>query len=205
MVFLPRILRPLRESAPGANLTSVTLPPKQLEDAMEAGDVDLAVGYFPDLAKPGFYQQKLFAHPYVCIMGCDHPTIGETLSLSEFLDASHAVVRPEGRSLEIFEHTLAGLGLKRRVTLKIPHFMSVPFIIAETDLIVTVPLAVGTSFAKMSSLKMLPLPIEMANIDLLQHWHMRFHHDPSNRWLRTLIYDAFEGDRTCEKLSQPTT
>lgn len=198
MVFLPGILKPLRAGAPGANLASVTLPPKHLEEAMEAGEVDLAVGYFPDLAKPGFYQQKLFAHPYVCIVGSNHPTIGETLSLSQFLDASHAVVRPEGRSLEVFEHTLAGLGLKRRVTLKVPHFMSVPFIVAETDLIVTVPLAVGISFSRMGGLRMLPLPIEMANIDLMQHWHMRSHHDPANRWLRTLIYEAFEHDRTVE-------
>jgi DNA-binding transcriptional LysR family regulator len=137
----------------------------------------------------------VFAHPYVCIMSSDHPTIGNKLSLKEFLSASHAVVHPEGRSLEIFEHTLAGLGLKRRVTLNIPHFMSVPFIIAESDLVATVPLAVGKSFVKMTNLKMFPLPIRMASVDLVQHWHVRFHRDPASQWLRGLIHDVFEEDR----------
>ena len=194
MVFLPRLLRPLRQSAPGANVSSVTLPPKDLELAMEAGDVDLAVGYFPDLTKEGYYQQRLFAQPFVCIMRPDHPTIGNKLSLKEFLNASHAVVRPEGRSQEIFERTLEARGLKRRVALSIPHFMSIPFIIMESDLIVTVPLAVGRSFAQMTNLKMFPLPIRMANVDLKQHWHTRFHRDPVNRWLRGLIHDVFEED-----------
>lgn len=195
MVFLPRLLRPLRQSAPGANFLSVTLPPRELEQALEAGAVDIAVGYFPDLTKPGFYQQKLFAHPYVCIMAANHPTIGNKLSLKEFLSASHAVVHPEGRSQEIFEHTLVGLGLERRVVLNIPHFMSVPFIIMESDLIVTVPLAVGQSFARMTNLKMFPLPIQMANIDLMQHWHERFHRDPASQWLRGQVHDVFKEDR----------
>src|SRR5437899_2776845 len=154
MVFLPRLLRSLRRSAPSANVSSVQLPPKELERAMEVGDVDLAVGYFPDLTKEGFYQQRLFAQPFVCIMRADHPTIGNKLSLKEFLNASHAVVRPEGRSQEIFERTLAARGLQRRVTWSIPPFISGPFIRLDTDLIVTVPLAVGRPFAHMRSLKM---------------------------------------------------
>jgi len=160
---------------------------------MEAGDIDLAVGYFPDLTKAGFFQQRLFANPYVCIMRPKHP-IGNKLRLKEFLSASHAVVHPEGRSEEVFERALQARRLSRRVVLRIPHFMSVPFIIMESDLIVTVPLPVGRSFAKMIELKMLPLPIRLANVDLKQHWHARFHRDPVNQWLRGLIHDVFGQD-----------
>jgi DNA-binding transcriptional LysR family regulator len=191
MVFLPRLLRSLQRSAPAASASSAQLPPRELERAMEVGDIDLAVGYFPDLTKEGFYQQRLFAQPFVCIMRANHPAIGNKLSLKEFLSASHAVVRPEGRSQEIFERALAARGLKRRVVLSIPHFMSVPFIIMESDLIVTVPLAVGQSFARMANLKMFPLPIPMPDVDLKQHWHARFHRDPVNRWLRGLVHDVF--------------
>lgn len=193
MVFLPRLLRPLRERAPGASVLSVTLPPKELEEAMGSGDVDLAVGYFPDLTKSGFHQQRLFANPYVCIMRPDHP-IGNRLSLKDFLAASHAVVHPEGRSVEVFERALEARRLARRIVLRIPHFMSVPYIIMESDLIVTVPLPVGRSFAKMIKLKMVPLPIRLPKVDLKQHWHARFHRDPVNQWLRGLIHNVFGQD-----------
>src|SRR5439155_3014595 len=154
MVFLPRLLKALRREAPKARVSSVQLPPKKLEQAMEAGEVDLAVGYFPDLTKAGFYQQRLFAQPFVCIMRADHPTIRKKLTLREFLHADHAVVRPEGRSEEVFERALEARGLTREVVLSIPHFMSVPFIIMESDLIVTVPLGVAQSFARMANLKL---------------------------------------------------
>jgi hypothetical protein len=86
--------------------------------------------------------------------------------------------------------------VKRRIALSIPHFMSVPFIIMESDLIVAVPLAVGRSFARMTNLKMFALPIGTRDVDLRQHWHTRFHRDPVNGWLRGLIHAVFgEDDR----------
>src|ERR1700743_143028 len=49
IVFLPPLLRAFAELAPRARLRSVSLPPREIERGIEAGEVDLAVGYFPDL------------------------------------------------------------------------------------------------------------------------------------------------------------
>ncbi|WP_375136191.1 hypothetical protein [Pseudomonas putida] len=76
------------------------------------------------------------------------------MSLEQFLEADHLVVNPEGRSQEIFEQRLRELKLLRRVHLEIPHFMSVPKLIAMTDMIATVPRSLGVWFAS-SQLKML--------------------------------------------------
>ena len=38
------------------------LPPSHVERGLESGDVDLAVGYFPDLSGNNFFQQRLFTH-----------------------------------------------------------------------------------------------------------------------------------------------
>ena len=191
MVFLPKLLRRLREVAPEVNIKTVAMPPNLLEQAMEAGEVDLAVGYFPDLTKHRFYQQRLFRHAFVCIARADHPDIGETLSLEQFLRIPHAVVSPEGRSQEIFDRLLEREGLKRRVLLSIPHFMSIPFIVTSSDLIVTLPRAVGTSFAQLANIKLLDPPFENPTFDLKQHWHERFHQDAANRWIRGLFYELF--------------
>lgn len=193
MVFLPRLLKRLRRDAPGIDVASVQLPPAELERAMEEGEVALAVGYFPDLRKGTYYQQRLFAQAFVCIMDARRRLEGGRLTLQEFMAASHAVVRPQGRSQEVFERKLEEKGLKRRVALSIPHFMSVPFVVMESDLIATVPQSVAESFARMGNLRIEPLPIRMAGVDLKQHWHARFHRDPANQWLRGLIHDEFGG------------
>jgi DNA-binding transcriptional LysR family regulator len=191
LVFLPTIRAHLEATAPGANIKTVSTPPALLEAALQSGEVDLAVGYFPHLQGAAIYQQRLFSHSFVCILHKDHPVIGDQITKKQFLEAQHAVVQQEGKSHELFEQALADQKLTRRVVLSIPHFLAIPLIIAESDLIVTIPYAVGMSFAKMANLKMLRPPIRVPRADVKQHWHARFHHDQVNRWIRGVIAELF--------------
>jgi len=188
MITLPRILTYLNKVAPNVNLRSVSLPPAQLQRAMETGDVNLALGYFPDLKGNNFYQQRLYSHGFVCLLRTDHPIKGSRLSVRQFKQLGHAVVRAEGRSQEIFERVLVKHRIRRREVLQTPHFMSIPHIIARSDLVATVPMAVGTSFSKFMGIRLIKPPIEVPRIDLRQYWHRRFHHDPHSRWLRGLVH-----------------
>ncbi|CAM5490675.1 LysR family transcriptional regulator [Eoetvoesiella caeni] len=192
MVFLPKLIRHLNTQAPGIMLKTVTLSPEETEEAMEAGDVDLSIGYFPDLIKAGFYQQRLFNHSFVCIVRADHPQLEDgALSLEQFLTMSHAVVHAQGRSQEIFEHELLKLGITRQMGLHTRHFMSLPMVIAESDLIATVPKVVGITFSKLANIRMLELPFEVPTYDLKQYWHRRFHRDAANVWMRGVIWELF--------------
>jgi len=193
LVFLPRLHAHLRAVAPGANIRTVSTPPAQLAEAMQSGEVDLAVGYFPGLQGAAIYQQRLFSHSFVCIVRKDHPVFRSQVTKKQFLEAQHVVVDQEGKSHELFEETLARQRLTRRVVLRIPHFLAIPLVVAESDLIVTVPYAIGASFAKMANLKMLPPPIKVGKPEVKQHWHARFHHDQVNRWIRGVVAGLFLG------------
>ncbi|TCK07157.1 LysR family transcriptional regulator [Marinobacterium mangrovicola] len=202
MVFLPKLLKRLLQVAPGVSIKTLVMPPARLERAMEEGEVDLALGYFPDLVKNGFYQQRLFRHNFATIARADHPVIGDSLSLEQFIEVPHAIVTPQARSQEIFHRMLAKQGIKRNIVLTIPHFMSVPFIVSTSDLIVTLPRAVGTSFAQLANIKVLEPPLENPVFVLKQHWHVRFHKDPANRWMRSLIYELFHEEFPLEDDSE---
>lgn len=192
MVFIPKLLRRLAMDAPGVTLKTIALSSEKSEKALEAGDIDLCLGYYPDLTKAGFYQQRLFNHSFVCIVRADHPEVlGNTISLQQFLSMPHAVVRAEGRSQELFEHLLLERGIERRVVLESRNFMSLPMIIAESDLISTVPMAVGVAFSKIANLKVLELPMKAPSYDLKQYWHERFHRDSVNMWLRGVVRELF--------------
>jgi DNA-binding transcriptional LysR family regulator len=191
LVFLPRILEHLRRTAPGIDVRTVSTPPAQLEEALQSGEVDLVVGYFPNLQGAAIYQQRLFSHSFVCLMRADHPVIGEQITRKQFLEAQHAVVHPEGKSHEVFERALQERGLRRRVVLSIPHYLALPVILGESDLIVTVPYAVGKSFARMANIKMLRPPIDVPRADVKQLWHVRFHHDPVTQWIRGVVAELF--------------
>jgi len=192
MVFMPKILQRLRTLAPGATVRSVTLPPREIEDDLENGDIDLAVGYFPDLRRKAFVEQHLFTHHFVCLLRADHPIKASTLSLKQFLSLEHAVVYGTGRSYEIFERFLQRKKINRRVVLQTPHFMSIPTIIAQSDLIVTVPHAVGAFVTNAHmNIRIAQPPLRIPQIDLKQHWHRKFHSDAKVKWLRTLVATLF--------------
>ncbi|APV52585.1 hypothetical protein BWI17_21045 [Betaproteobacteria bacterium GR16-43] len=202
LVFLPRLLKHFRASAPNADIVTVSTPPDQLEAALQVGDVDLAVGYFRGFQSASLYQQRLFRHAFVCAMRKDHPVVGENITRKQFLDAHHAVIHPEGKSHELFERALAESALARRVVLRLPHYLAIPMILAESDLIVTVPYAVGQSFAKMGNIKISRVPFDVPSAEVKQFWHARFQNDPANRWLRETVFSLFAA-KAPKKTPQP--
>lgn len=191
MTFLPKLLAYLQEHAPGATVRSVTLPPDEIAAGLEAGDIDLAIGYFPDLKARNFFQQRLFTHSFISLLNAKHRIRGERMSMEEFLGIGHAVISAGGRSQEVFEQLLAKLRIERRIVLSTPHFMSIPFIIAATDLLVTVPYAVGTSFARIANIRLIEPPLEIPRFDLKQHWHRKYHKDDTNIWIRSVVAKLF--------------
>ena len=107
--------------------------------------------------------------------------------MKQFLAADHVVVMQEGRSQEIAERRMAEMGLDRHIVLRSPHFMSVPHLVATSDIISIVPRAVGRAFLHTGRLKLLEPPFKIPSIELKQLWHRRVHTDPGVLWLRTLI------------------
>ncbi|MGV2288023.1 LysR family transcriptional regulator [Trinickia sp. YCB016] len=192
IVFLPRLLQLFAKRAPHANLRSVSLPPAHVERGLESGDVDLAIGYFPDLSGSNFFQQRLFTHRFICLMRSSHPLAGAPLTLDQFLACGHAVVRAEGRSQEVLEKFLEKKRIRRRAVLETPHFMSLPFILARTDLIATVPHAIGFAYvAEHASITLVEPPLPLPHFDLKQHWHRKYHNDPRMSWLRGVVTELF--------------
>jgi DNA-binding transcriptional LysR family regulator len=191
MTFLPKLLPWLQQHAPGATVVSVTLPPEQIAAGLEAGTIDLAIGYFPDLKARNFFQQRLFTHTFVSLINARHHIQNKRMTMAEFLGTGHAVIRAEGRSQEIFEQLLANKKIERRVVLSTPHFMSIPFIIAATDLLVTVPRAVGESFAAIPHIRLVEPPLDIPSFDLKQHWHRKYHKDDANMWIRSVVAQLF--------------
>lgn len=193
MVFLPRLLDRIRREAPGVNIRSVSLPPRRLEERLEEGSVDLAIGYFPDLSAAGIETQPLFDRDFLCLVSRNHPRVSPSRwSTEAFLAEPHLVVSPEGRVEELFERSLRESRLSRRVLLSVPHTFAMPAVVSSSDLIATVSRSVGSALEKYPNLRTLPLPIPGPRIRIALHWSARFTQDAANMWLRGLIQEIFD-------------
>lgn len=191
LMLLPRLLQRVRDEAPHASVETVTLPPEELVVALESGEVDLAIGYFPDLKNRNFFQQRLFSHDFVCLLRAEHPMLAQKISLDQFLAMGHIVINAEGRDEPMCERFLLRRKIRRRVVLSTSHFMSIPLLIATSDLIATVPRAFGEFVARFANIRLVEPSFEMPSLDLKQHWHRKYHKDGGNAWLRSLTTALF--------------
>jgi hypothetical protein len=69
----------------------------------------------------------------------------------------------------------------------VPHFLVAPFVVAGSDLALTAPARLLTSFVKLLGLRRLELPIKLAGYTLTQVWAARARDDAGLRWLRHVI------------------
>lgn len=197
VVFLPALIAELRRCAPHASVRSVSLPPDDVAAGLEDGSIDLALGYFPNLKRHNFFQQALFSDSFTCLIRADHPVRTARLSLAQFLELEHAVVRAESRTEEVIERFLVRRRITRRVVLTTPHFASIPPIVERSDLIVTVPEPLARYFTTISGrIRCVRPPFDAPRIDLKQFWHRKFHSDARNAWLRNLVCRLFQEPRT---------
>jgi DNA-binding transcriptional LysR family regulator len=160
---------------------------------LESGEVDLAIGYFPDLRKHTFYQQALYSDTFASLIRSDHRVRTDRLTIRQYLQLEHAVVRAESRTEEVIESYLARRKILRRVVLGTPHFASVPIIVAQSDLITTIPEPLARYFSTIAAgVRVVQLPFTPPRIAIKQFWHRKFHHDARSRWLRALVCELFQ-------------
>lgn len=193
MVFLPKLLAYMSEAAPGCNIVSKSLPASKLPEALESVDIELAVGFFPNLERPSFYAQRLFEQKFVVLARKEHPLInlGEPLSLDRYLQMSHIVVQPLGRTNRLFDNLVESKGITRNIQLSTPHFMSVPSIVASTNLVATVPIELASDFLQSDKLCAVKPPVNSPIYTVKQYWHARYQTDPGLQWLRRTFVELF--------------
>lgn len=194
VIFLPPIMAKLHAVAPRISVKCLNVPYAEVAEALEDGAIDLAIGYFPDLLEPSVKSQLLYEEKMVCIIRGDHPTVHGSLSLDQFLELDHLLFEQHGRQ-EILENWKAEMGLKRRARLQIPHLVSMPRLIATTNMVSVVPSSLANAFAEQYGLQIIEPPRALSSISLNQYWHRRMQNDPPLIWLRGIVSDQLLGGK----------
>jgi DNA-binding transcriptional LysR family regulator len=190
IIFLPTLVDALCGQAPGVTLSTVRNTAIDLRAEMAQGGVDLAVGWLPRLGA-GFHQRRLFTQRYVALMAAGHALAQGRFTAARYAQARHAVVVSEGTGHEQVQHMLRRHGVAEPVALRLPHFVAVPWIVAESDLVVTVPEKLAHKAAAPFGLVLRELPVALPRFEVNVFWHRRAHRDAGNRWLRDLLVQCF--------------
>lgn len=183
--FLPLIMAALGREAPHMRITSVSPRYDKIERAMELGEIDFALGYFPDLTSANIVETVISHGAFGCFVGPHNPMANRHLTMEQFCAAGHILVEPAGRSQEVFETYFRSKGIKRNIVLRTSSFLCIPQILTQTNLIAPMPAALGG--LKDWGVEPVSLPFELPVAELKTYWHRLAHSDANHRWIRQLI------------------
>jgi DNA-binding transcriptional LysR family regulator len=187
IVVLPPLWSYLRTVSPSIQIEILPLS-EGTAALLESGDADMALGFMPQLEK-SFHEQTLFRQSYVCATSAVHARVRDGLTQAQFEAENHAEVTRSGTGHLILEKELARLGVERRVVLQVPSFLSLEYVLEDSNLLVMLPKYLGSLFESRGRIRTFALPFELHEYAVKLHWHERFHRDPGAVWMRKTLRD----------------
>jgi DNA-binding transcriptional LysR family regulator len=184
------IARALWERAPGINLRIRRLSADTIEEGRR-GLVDLAVA--PDLSPlpksagavdlSDLVVRPLYLRRFQVASAADRTC----LDLPGFLSARHVIVSFEAGGRGFVDDILRPLGYTRRVAASVTTFPAALALIAETDLLGTVPHEVAVRWP---GITLHTPPFALPDLPIGLMWHPRQTSDPRHRFLREVVGSA---------------
>jgi DNA-binding transcriptional LysR family regulator len=196
IVFVPRIVRRILKTAPNVRLRVVQADSQHVHSLLESGEVDLAIGAFPLLIK-GIRKQRFFSASYMALARKNHPRLGVSPSIEEFVREQHVAVSAVGgghahQSIERALETILPAG---NIIVRVGGFATAAVVAKDIDAIASLPAPVAKVLARELDMQLITIPAPLPSYEVSQYWHERFDREPGNQWLRAQFFREFGRSR----------
>ncbi len=194
-MLAPPLVAEIERTRSLANLRLLPLTTRDPRRLVEAGEAELAVGFFPEAVTAIVAQgpdsvlrrARIYTTRYVCVMRRGHPLAASPLTLDAYCAAHHLLVSFSGRPHGFTDQALSALGRQRRVVLTVNQFFTAGRVVAHSDLLTVLPegFVEATGYRDELLTRELPLVLGPVNVEMI--WHLRHDADPAHRWLRDQV------------------
>jgi DNA-binding transcriptional LysR family regulator len=97
------------------------------------------------------------------------------------------MVHRKSDSGKAIDQAVKAIGKRLQIALLVQEVLSVPYIVAQSNLIAAVPARLGRAFVGPLPIKAHPLPIRLPEQTIALYWHERTQRDPAHQWFRDVI------------------
>lgn len=190
IAVLPRVLSALRAQAPKARVVVTTHHQASAPHDLRDGKLDLVLAYLEQL--PPQAKVKRVADLDYRVLRADvaaraAPT---PIDLATYCARPHLLVSFAADLHGFVDDALARLGARRQVACSTAQFGVVPFLLADTDLLATVPAHLARALSQHPGLRADPLPFASPRFPLSLCWSATVDQEPAQVWLRRLVEEA---------------
>lgn len=186
-VLLPSLVKTVVDQAPDITLYTKEIDNKTAEELLLSGQVDLCLASDARFTYPIHYSE-LFQDHYVCLARTGHPIEGTAFSIDKFLSYRHVIMpRQSAGSTGVVEQTLSAINATRRIAISVSSLLSVPEILATTDMLMTTTNRVAEKLKQHAELTIHRHPLTLPEFHFAQLWHQRNDRSASHSWLRQIV------------------
>lgn len=195
MMFLPPLAAALRQQAPQARLTNISVAADDVPAALESREIDFAIGILQPHHR-GVRADLLFREHYVAMTSPRwRPASGKagrTLSARQLAESSLVVAAPTATFHGSVEQMLVRMKLGERVVIRARHFGALPELALNTDLLTIVPQMYAANVGQRLDMRVWELPRAAApSYDVRLVWHASTAKDPAHQWIRAQVHLLF--------------
>lgn len=191
ILLLPSLMARLAREAP---LLDVAVVPfvASLLPALQDGRIDLSFSIKGEVLPRGILSEALYEDAFVTLLRRGHPAAADW-RLETFAGLDHVLVTILGEGRGVIDDDLAQLGLSRRVRLTLPHFYAAMAVVAQSDLVVTLPRSLAARYLASFGLVALPPPVTRPPFTVVAIWPEVRDAQPANVWLRAIVREEAAG------------
>ncbi len=190
--LLPELAEFVSQLAPdiGLHIRQPITGPSHI--AFEEQKIDLAIGFNAMFgATPHLCSERLIGESIVCLTRqCNAEVPGNDITLEQFLECKHILITWREAGTGLIDDCLARAGLQRNISLVLPNFLTTPWILEKTDLLLCLPRRIADKFVQLAPLKILPVPIDLPPYELMMLWRPCHERDRAHMWLRERLHAA---------------
>jgi DNA-binding transcriptional LysR family regulator len=189
VMILPALMRRLAREAPKIGLRTVQVRRRSIESGLADGTLD-AVMDVPLPLSEQVHRQRIGSDRFVVAASKGHPKVRPGFALSTYLEQRHVMVTARRRGPGAEDIELGQHGLHRHVHLRCRNYLAAFRVVAQTDLVLTMPERYAGLVPVGLPIRTLAMPLKIPTLDVYLYWHDRVHDDPANRWLRERLTEA---------------
>lgn len=188
MALLPGIFKKLLSEAPDVELEVIPLEIDRVDEWLTTGKVDAAI-CSRAIPSARIERRVILKEEYVCVMHQQFAPDGDELTMEQFMSQKHGLVtRSLGHGLA--EEVLSEMGVNRKISLVLPHFSVIPYVLKQAALMVILPQKIAYEFSQIVPLKIYSLPFAVPSFEVALYWPKRGVESPSLHWFREVIATA---------------
>ena len=181
-MIAPRLVREIAALDSGIEIEILPLRRDTVLHELASGQIDVALDAMP-LPDPQLLSMSVLQEEMVCAVREGHPLVGRRLTLAQYLALSHVHASSRRQGPGLIDLALKRLGRQRRIVLRLPYHLSLPHIVAGSDLAASIP----RSLALAHALRALPLPFATPPAEIFAFWHKSANLDRGHQWFRELL------------------